>query len=203
MSLQKWISKEIIAAIITGICGIVVAIIYSYSKGCSCKPPPPSSGSFQNFEPRNGTPGSGDLKTYCRDVWFASCEFESTEVRAHEGTRAIRVKVEGHSNPKDKGGTVRIFFSSEKAVDLSSASTLSAWVYDTQGNNTVELKLCNGDYCPIKENIWSAMESVKNKWSKITWLIPKLNLIDITKITAIEIYEWNEGTYYFDDIRWQ
>ena len=89
------------------------------------------SGSFQNFESNNGTPGSDSIDNYCRSIWFTRCEF--TSETAHTGKRSILVKVEKHQQPDQNSGTVPIFPSSVTPLDLSKAKVSSAWVYDTQG----------------------------------------------------------------------
>lgn len=169
---------------------------------------------FQDFEANNGTPGNGNLETYCRAIWFAQCEFEPRTV--HTGERALRIEIPKHQNKNEMGGTVRIFEASRKPISVPSGAVFSIWVYDTQGNNPVELKLCSGDKC--SNGVWSAMQSTKNNWSEIRWPIiqstndkwSKLDKsvsnfthVDISTITAIEIYEVNDGIYYIDDITWQ
>lgn len=82
------------------------------------------SGSFQNFEFNNGTPGSDSIKYYCSDIWFAECEFDSEKTK--NGKRSIRFKIENHQQPHQTGGTVRIFSSSIVPLDLSKAKVISA-----------------------------------------------------------------------------
>jgi hypothetical protein len=165
----------------------------------------PSSGTFQDFEMGNGTAVNGDIDTYCRDMSHAACNFEGKIVNSG---RSIRVDVEKHSDPGDVGGVVRIFPSSNNPIDLSAAKSISLWVYDTQGNNTVELRLCNGDLCPKNQNqcpdgCWSDRKSTKGKWVKLSWPIQIFSNINISSISGIELHEWNDGVYYFDDINWQ
>ncbi len=155
--------------------------------------------SFQDFEVKNGTPGNGSLENYCRNIWYAQCEFEPK--LSHTGKQALLVKVLRHQSGNEKGGTVRIFASSRSPINVLNGRIISAWIYDTNGNNTVELKLCNGDKCP--DRVWSAMRSTKNQWSEITWPISSFTNIDKSGITAIEMYEYNDGIYYVDDITWQ
>jgi len=149
--------------------------------------------SFQNFEANNGTPGD-----YFRDVWHMTCSFESTIV--HEG-RSVRCQAHA-GDMGSHGGTVAIYPSSSKPIDLSSGSALSVWVYDTQGSNTVELRLCNYDTV-CSNNVWSERKSSQNEWTEITWPLSALTGVDKSKIRSIQIYEWNDGMYYFDDITWK
>jgi len=150
---------------------------------------------FQNFEIDNNTSDNSNINDYCRSIWYASCNFESKIV--HSGNRSIRVDVKGHSNSNETGGTVRIFLTTNP-LNFFSVNAISIWVYDTQGDNTVELKLCNSDSCPDK--VWSGKQATKNNWTEITWPISEFKNVDKKNVTAIELYEWNEGVYYFDNI---
>lgn len=152
---------------------------------------------FQDFESDNGTSGNDSIEDYCRSILFAECDFASDNL--HTGQRSIRVTANKHPQPNETGGTVRIFPSSP-TPDLSQVKDISVWVFDTQGNNTIELKLCNGDNCPDKS--WSPKESTRNAWTQITW--PMSNFLNVDKhaISAIELYVWNDGVYYFDDVEW-
>jgi len=92
--------------------------------------------------------------------------------------------------------------SSSEPIDLSSATTLSVWVYDTQGNNTVELRL--RDYNDaLSNNVWSEMQAEQNQWTEITWSLSDFAGVDLSQIKNIELYEWWDGVYYFDAVSWQ
>jgi hypothetical protein len=164
--------------------------------------PPPTP--FQNFEPKNGTPLQGNVEDesdYFWDAWFMDCSF-SQGVK-YEGQRSMRccAFADGKGGPNDTGGTAGIKPSSSQPVDLSSATTFYVWVYDTQGSNTVELKLCDDNGCPTK--VWSAMKSIPNQWTPISWPMAAFTNVNRARIGRIEIYEWNDGVYYFDAIGWQ
>ena len=152
--------------------------------------------SFQNFEPDNGTPGD-----YFADIWFGTCVFEYTI--AHEGSRSVRCHAhdEADGDPGDHGGTVGIYPSSSEPVDLSSGTTISVWVYDTQDNNTVELRLCDDN--GYSNAVWSEEQSFQHKWTRITWPLSAFAGVDKSQIRHIRIYEWNDGIYYFDAVTWQ
>ena len=156
------------------------------------------SSSFQDFEPANGTPGDT-----CEPVWFAECSFESTIV--HDGSRSVLVHTHADANSDDPdyhGGTVHINPSSSSPVDLSPATTISVWVYDTQDDNTVELKLCgNPNHC--SDPVWSTMPACRDTWTEITWPLSAFTGIDKSQITHIELYEYRDGIYYFDNISWR
>jgi hypothetical protein len=163
-----------------------------------------SPSSFQNFERNNGTPleGNGEKESdYFWDAWFMDCSFSEDIV--YEGQRAMSCRAFAHEkgSPNDTGGTVGIKPSSNEPIDLSLATTFYVWVYDTQGSNTVELKLCDDNGCP--SNIWSEQKAFQNQWTRITWPVSVFTGIDRSRIRYIEIYEWNDGTYYFDTIGWE
>jgi hypothetical protein len=161
--------------------------------------PPDCSGSIQNFEANNGTPGAGTIADYCRPTWNAGCEFNAEET--HNGKRSLRVHVEKHQKADESGGTVRIHASSKTPLDLSKAAAVSAWVFDVQRANTVEIKLCNGDNCP--DRVWSSKQSTKDAWTELSWPMSNFKNVDKTSITGIEFYERNDGVYYFDDVSWE
>jgi len=155
---------------------------------------------FQDFERDNGAPpGGGD---YFWDAWFTTCSFESAIVR--EGSRSVRVDAHARAGggPKDTGGTMGVNPASRDPVDLSSATSIYIWVYDTQGNNTVELKL-RDIHDSVSNPVWSAMQSVKGLWTKIEWALSDFTGVDMRNIKNLEIYEWNDGIYYLDDVGWQ
>jgi hypothetical protein len=146
---------------------------------------------FQDFEPGNGTPGD-----YFWNAWFMICSFSAETV--HRGGQAVCCQAV--AAPPDTGGTVGIKPASSQPIDLSVAETFYVWVYDQQGSNTVELKLCDNIGC--SHNVWSEMESSQGGWTQITWPLSKFSGVDTTDVRSIEIYEWNNGTYCFDTIGW-
>lgn len=153
--------------------------------------------SFQNFEPSNGTPGD-----YSQNVWYMTCSFETAPVRVHEGSRSLCC----HAHAGDTGshgGTVAIYPSSSEPMDLSAGETFSIWVYDTQDNNDAELKLCDENGCHPDNAVWSDNKASHNQWTKLTWQLSRFTKVDKSKIQYIQIYEWNDGLYCFDDITWQ
>lgn len=125
----------------------------------------------------------------------------------HTGQRAVRVEAfaKQKGDPqKDTGGTMGINPSSDKPIDFYSATTISIWVYDTQdkGNNTVQLKLRDYDE-RVSNAIWSEKKSVRSQWTQITWNLADFSGVDMHRIKNIEIYEWNDGVYFFDDVRYE
>lgn len=154
--------------------------------------------SFQDFELGNGTTGA-----YFWDVAWETPAFESSIV--HGGRRSVKMTAPS-GNPQ--GGTIAIAAASPVGYfDLRYAQTFSVWVYDTQGNNTVQLRLkdSDGDGGSGEDGyyLWSTMSSVQNQWTKITWNLsqyPNVPNLDKNKIAWVELFEWWDGTYYFDDL---
>jgi len=155
---------------------------------------PTNTPSFQNFEPDNGTPGD-----YFRDIWYMACEFREDIV--YEGQRSICCDAHAErAGTGGNGGTVGIYPSSDP-IDLSSFTDIFIWLYDMQGYNNVELRLCDDNGCP--NNIWSKQQASKNTWTRITWPLSDFTDVNTSTIRSIEIYEWNDGIYCFDAVSWQ
>jgi glucosylceramidase len=150
--------------------------------------------SWQDFEPNNGTCGP-----YFEDIWHMPCTFEYNIVC--QGDRSIRCEARAEADGTGgHGGTVAIYPSSCMPVDLASTETISAWVYDTQNNNTVELRLCDNSGC--SNNVWSEAQAVENTWTEVSWALSDFVGVDKSQIRSIQIYEWNDGIYYFDQVSW-
>ena len=153
---------------------------------------------LQDFEEDNGTPDD-----YFFEVW--NCEPLFDEETVHAGDTSLRVEV------FEDGGTVGINVANEDGyVDLSRANKISIWVYDTQGNNTIELRLKdidgNGGSGGDGNALWSQKKARKNKWAKVEWdlsLYPEVEDLDLTSIATLELFEYNEGIYYFDDLEFE
>ncbi len=141
--------------------------------------------SYQNFEPGNGTVGN-----YFENVFQSSPSFETTTV--YSGGRSLRII------PASGGGTVRVFPASATPLDLTGADEFYVFVYDTQGNNYVEITLVDAD--GASETVWSLAVATQNTWAKISWDLSGFTVVDQSRISSMEIYEFNEGTYYFDEI---
>lgn len=156
----------------------------------------PTENVFQDFESGNGTPGN-----YFEEIWQSGPIFETSTV--HGGTRSMKITT------GNGGGTVAILAANPSGrIDMSFATSISLWVYDTQGSNTIQLRLRDlegdGGGGGDENYLWSSMSSVENQWKKITWdldIYPNVPDLDLDRIASIEIYEWNEGTYYLDDVK--
>jgi len=156
-----------------------------------------SNSVFQNLEPNNGTSGS-----YFQDIYQSSPVFDTAVT--HSGARSLKITA------GSGGGTVGVSAAAPSGyLDLSTAKSVSVWVYDTQGNNTIQLRLRdangNGGSGGDANFLWSDAASVKNQWTKITFHLnryPDVANLDLTRISKLELYEYNQGTYYFDDLEY-
>jgi hypothetical protein len=152
---------------------------------------------IQNFEP-----GAGSTENPFKDIWHSVSDFEVEKVRS--GERAHRFTA------GKEGGTVAILVAGEKGtVDLSKAKKISIWVLDTHGDNSVELRLKdadgNGGSGQDGNSMWSKTSAKKDTWTKIEWNLadyPKSG-VDLTKVSSIELFEYNPGVYYIDDVEYE
>jgi len=113
----------------------------------------------------------------------------------HAGAQSIKSVLSAPTG--SHGGTFRIK-TITRSVDESTATSFSVWVKDMQGNNTVQLKLVDSSGA-VSNAVWSATAATQNVWSKVSWNLSGFSGIDKAHIAAMEVYEWNNGTYYFDD----
>lgn len=138
--------------------------------------------SIQDFESSNGT--SGD---YFWSVYNSTPTFSSGTV--HRGTRAVTMNA---------NGTVGIL-PITSSVNATNADTFSAWVYDTEGPNTCELRLT--DSAGGTKAVWSSNAAVQNQWTELTWPASSFTGVDLGNIKNVQFYETDApGPYYFDDI---
>ncbi len=154
---------------------------------------------LQDFEPSNGTDGG----TCFQQIWNCTGDFEMTQV--HNGAQSLKLET------AQNGGTAGIRVMSTKGIaDLSKAKKITLWVYDTQGENTIELRIKdaggNGGTGPDGKTLWSANKSKKNVWTKIEWDLqsyPAAQGLDLTQVSMLEVYEFNAGVYYIDDVEYE
>lgn len=137
--------------------------------------------SIQDFESGNGTAGN-----FFWSVWNSTPTFSAGTV--HRGGRALTMNA---------NGTVGIL-PITSSVNATSADTFSVWVYDTAGANTCQLRLTdtNGSTAAV----WSSNAAVQNQWTELTWLASSFTGVDLGNINDVQLYEYNNGTYYFDDV---
>lgn len=152
--------------------------------------------SIQNFEPKNGTEDD-----YFIDIWKSESDFAADIV--HSGSRSLMTET-----GDEYGGTIGIKLASkDDYVDMSKAKKISIWVYDTIGNNSIQLRLKdiegNGGSGNDDNFLWSTKSTKKDAWTQIKWSLnkyPKVEDLDLTKISALELYLPKPGVYYLDDL---
>jgi hypothetical protein len=142
--------------------------------------------SIQDFESGNGTTGN-----FFWSIWNSTNTFNSAASTVYAGYRSLSMEAGAF------GGTVAINPISGP-VDMSSGNTFYVWVYDTQGSNTLELRLTdtNGG----TEAVYSSGPSTQNQWTRLSWNLSDFDVLDKSIIDHIELYEFNAGTYYFDGL---
>ncbi|MDP3787608.1 MAG: hypothetical protein Q8R05_08735, partial [Candidatus Omnitrophota bacterium] len=138
--------------------------------------------SIQGFENYNGTAG-----LYFWDVWDSQPAFAYLPSPTHSGRRSLSTQ----------GRTVGIY-PQGGTMDLSGASHVGVWIYDTAGSDTVELRL--RDSSGASQPVWSVMPAVWNQWTLILWPLSSFTSVDKRSIQNLEIYLRREGRYYFDDL---
>ena len=152
--------------------------------------------SLQNFEPKNGAEDE-----YFIDIWKSESDFATDIV--HSGSRSLMTET-----GDEWGGAIGIQpVSKDGYADLSKAKKVSIWVYDTIGNNTIQLRLKdvegNGGSGNDNNFLWSTKSTKKDAWTQIKWSLnkyPKVEDLDLTKISVLEIYLPKAGVYYLDDL---
>ena len=155
-------------------------------------------GALQNFEANNGTGGA-----YFNPIWQCTTDFEVE--RTHAGSQAQRVET------AQGGGTVGIRLMKENgSADLTKAKKITVWVYDTQGTNTIELRLRdadgNGGNGADGKTLWSETKAVKDQWTRIEWDLsqyPSGSGLDLSRVSAVELFEFHPGIYYLDDLEFE
>jgi len=174
-----------------GFCGMLLIALVA--------PVRAENGKLQDFEPGNGTSGG----TCFQQVWNCSGDFEMTTVR--NGAQSLKLET------AQNGGTAGVRVMGEKGtVDLSKAKKITLWVYDTQGENTIELRIKdangNGGTGPDGKTLWSSNKAKKNEWTRIEWDLSAYQAapgLDLTQVSMLELYEFNPGVYYIDDVEYE
>lgn len=154
---------------------------------------------LQDFEPSNGTNGG----TCFQQIWNCNGDFEMTQVK--NGSQSLKLET------AQNGGTAGIRVMGEKGtLDLSKARKITLWVYDTHGDNTIELRIKdangNGGTGPDGKTLWSTNKAVKGSWTQIEWDLrnyPKADGLDLSQVSMLEIYEFNAGIYYIDEVEYE
>jgi len=99
-----------------------------------------------------------------------------------------------------------------RPVDLSKASKLCFWIYDTTANNdgkadnTVGVKLF--DASGANEEVWTDHElaggnpkTVQNEWTQMCINLDAYTTVDLTAVDKIQFALYWAGNYYVDDIQ--
>lgn len=116
------------------------------------------------------------------------------------GNKSLKMVLSSSGDPSTTTRSTAVKFNDPGVgkMDITAYGTLSFYVYDTQGNNTVKVYLQDANNSLY--SVWSSAASVKNQWTRIDISLDSVSGIDKRNITAIYFGEWNQGTYYFDDL---
>jgi hypothetical protein len=137
---------------------------------------------LQDFESGNGTEKI-DVFTWDYDKAQSTVQTE----KAMRGTQALRTQ-------GDKFG-INL---SKREFDISGYDKVFIYVYDTVGDNTIEFEL--RDMYGKTAKVWSNVRSAKDKWKRVAVPLEYYRgKINLKRFRNVEFYEWNKGTYYFDD----
>ncbi|WP_158602260.1 S-layer homology domain-containing protein [Cohnella endophytica] len=148
---------------------------------------PDSTALFNDFEDGTGfAAGSGATVTTAADTANAA---ETTSVLLTTGASGWPYVNNTYLRAKPKHGTV---------FDASGYNYLMFYIKDTNGSNGAEIRLLDADGGVLDK--WGATSSVKNKWVKMILPLEGATSVDLSKIVAVDIGQYNEGSYYIDDI---
>lgn len=111
-----------------------------------------------------------------------------------------------YSKPKDdwqSGQILQIKSVSGSAIDVSAMTRVVINIKDTQGSNGFPVKLV--DSSGHEKEFWTndvgAGSANKDIWTPITIPLDKYKgSVDLASLSRIEMWEWNKGDYYLDDI---
>lgn len=138
---------------------------------------------FTDFEPTDYTAGA----------YGNSITRDSANV--YEGKQALQyVQSEG----KAWGNDFKVRSVSGSAIDVSGMTKIVIHVKDTVGANDFEVKLIDANNNASAN--YTAAKAVKDQWTTLEVPLDQYSSINKTAIKEIAVWEWNDGTYYFDSI---
>jgi beta-glucuronidase len=122
----------------------------------------------------------------------------STEVK-YNGSSSLQMTGIG-----GEGHTVGVYLY-HRPININSYSKICLWVYDTIGNNTLELGLLdvNGSSQEVRSNLENACDNPntrKNSWVQMCFNLAIFNQVDLSALNKIQMTMYLDGIYYFDDI---
>lgn len=146
------------------------------------KPRPEAETVLQDFEKNNGTE-KFDVFTW--DYGQAQSAVQSEVI--YHGSQAL----------KSQGNKFGINLS-KREFDISGYDKVFVYVYDTVGDNTIEIELHDMDGASAK--IWTVERSDKDRWKRVALPLEYFRgKINLKRLKNVEFYEWYKGTYYYDD----
>lgn len=152
-------------------------------------PPPPPSLMLQDFE----------FEGSFYEVWQVEATLSNEIV--HSGNNALRMTGTGGEG---EGQTVGVHLN-DQPVDLTAYDQICLWVYDTVGNNSLELRLVDSENA--SQTVWSDQDNAantpftrQNAWVQICFNLAEFDQVDHSALNDVEIYMFHTGDYYIDEI---
>lgn len=121
-----------------------------------------------------------------------------TNEEAHSGSKSL--KYDNTTAGGHKKWDVQVTTTTPSAVDISGYDYVDFWVKDAGSNNlAVKLIDSNGE----GTEVWTEAKSVAGQWAEFKIDLTKYDFttVDRSSISKVAFYEWNEGVYYIDDIK--
>ncbi|MCX7842443.1 MAG: fibro-slime domain-containing protein [Clostridia bacterium] len=144
---------------------------------------------FQNFDNQDGALDSKDC---------------TVSITSESGNYAARLNVSSNGTPGTSTRCVRVFPKTGPIgtpFDASNYRKLVFRVKDTVGSNSITVTIM--DTSAATYNVVTTQKSVKNAWKEISIDISSVNSIYKKAVKEIRLGMQNQGTYYFDDLRFE
>jgi len=86
----------------------------------------------------------------------------------------------------------------DRPLDVTSATQICVWIYDTVGRHTVGMRLW--DKYGVNQEVWSNGRTQLNKWKQVCLSLSDYDQVDLSTLAKVEMCMYWDGVYYFDDI---
>lgn len=155
--------------------------------------------------PMNGT--AVKLCDFEDENCFAEASASETEAMIEDeagcdGSKGLRyVRKTKSAGPSVEAGSV--LFGSGNPVDITGLRYLVFYIKDMNGSNNpmIALQDADGNESNFSWTDGNYLKSVKETWTQ--FYVPLSSIsgnIDKTRITGVRLGEWNQGTYYIDNV---
>lgn len=156
--------------------------------------------------PMNGTPVKlCDFETDSDGFYEPSASETAASVEEGAGRNGSRglvyERTTKSAGPSKEAGSV--VFGSKTPADITGLRYLVFWIKDMNGSNNPMIGLvdADGNESNFSWTDGGYLKSVKGTWTQFHVPLSTVSgNVDRTKITGVRIGEWNQGTYYIDDV---